>query len=83
MTTGNWVLFLTNLEKWRFDILPQLKLGDSCSWFADRTYYFKLPIHSRGTYLPKRSPLRGSSPMPLGTVFFDQPNKNLGCCFSR
>jgi hypothetical protein len=26
------------------DILPCLKAGDSCSWFCERTYFFRLPL---------------------------------------
>ncbi len=58
------------------DILPALEDEDSCSWFSDSTYQLKLPFIGRGAYLPKRFPkryapltrVRGSSPMPLGTV---------------
>ena len=47
---------------------PALKGGDSCYWFSDITYYFKLPIHSRGDYLPSRSGFLPGLRMPYATV---------------
>ena len=52
----------------KFGILPCLKTGDSCYWFCDSTYFIGLPLKSSGAYLPSRSPKRGSSLLPKGTV---------------
>ncbi len=52
----------------KFDMPPCLKTGDSYSWFNERTCYFKLPIHSRGASLPKRSSFRSGSVLPKRTV---------------
>ena len=62
-------------------MLSCLKAGDSCSWFTDRTYYFKLPIHSRGTYLPKRFPLGGVSILTKRTV--ELAKESLGLFLDR
>ena len=52
----------------KFGILPCLKTGDSCYWFCNSTYFIGLPLKSSGAYLPSRSPKRGSSLLPKGTV---------------
>jgi hypothetical protein len=59
---------IVNVSSLMVDIPPCLKAGDSCYWFCDSTYHFGFPLHGSGAYLPSRSPFRGSSLLPKGTV---------------